>query len=273
MAVDRGAYIQHAPFGHVDVIHIVRELHLIFDFGRLVGGRPLEQVEPGEKGLRQDETVAASEHVEAARTGGRLDADRDREAARLNDRIRDRAEDEKPVVVMQERRRQAARDSGRLAVFAVFFAGDAQGSVTLEHVLVIWIAGRMAHGAAHAASVGVLRQCTAQGFHQTPAIGDRKIITVRRKGFGWGRAHGIPVFLGDAVGQRLVETGGDGRPSISASSGVTSGGGGGSSAAATVAFAGGMGAAWAARSNTNTQRPSHTFCALVSRNGANGQEI
>src|SRR3546814_2989281 len=43
MALLRGTHVEHAPFGHVDIVDVIGEGQAIFDVGRLEGGIALDQ--------------------------------------------------------------------------------------------------------------------------------------------------------------------------------------------------------------------------------------
>src|SRR3546814_1574206 len=66
--------------------------------GRLEGGIALDQCDAADEGLRRNEAAVLAEHVEAAGARRRLDPVRDREGARLEDRVRYRVQHEEPVV-------------------------------------------------------------------------------------------------------------------------------------------------------------------------------
>src|SRR3546814_10890328 len=83
MALLRGTHVEHAPFGHVDIVDVIGEGQAIFDVGRLEGGIALDQCDAADEGLRRNEAAVLAEHVEAAGARRRLDPVRDREGARL----------------------------------------------------------------------------------------------------------------------------------------------------------------------------------------------
>src|SRR3546814_4804979 len=71
--------------------------------GRLEGGIALDQCDAADEGLRRNEAAVLAEHVEAAGARRRLDPVRDREGARLEDRVRYRVQHEEPVVAPDRR--------------------------------------------------------------------------------------------------------------------------------------------------------------------------
>src|SRR3546814_6106135 len=62
MALLRGTHVEHAPFGHVDIVDVIGEGQAIFDVGRLEGGIALDQCDAADEGLRRNE-ARSEEHT------------------------------------------------------------------------------------------------------------------------------------------------------------------------------------------------------------------
>ena len=97
---------------------------------------PLISAKPAMKVCDEDEAAIVAEHVDAARPLGGLDADRDREGARLDHRVGDRAEDEEPVRLVRPRSGVRQPSEPRRASLS---SPDADRPVALERVLVVGI--------------------------------------------------------------------------------------------------------------------------------------
>lgn len=172
MARLRRAHVEHAPFGHVDIVEIIGQRNAIFDVGRLEGGRSLDERGARDQRLRQHEAAVLAEHVEAARPLGGLDADRNRKGARFEHRIRHRTGDEKPVVA-PDRQPRHLRPVDR--------------PVALQRILMIGIEPAFLDH--------------AERFDEAPAVGHRQLILDPRKGLRRRRTQRADIVLPHLVGQ------------------------------------------------------------------------
>ena len=291
----RGFDIEHAPFGHFDMVDIARNRDAVFDDRRLERGFTLEQREPGDESLRENKAMAAAESVVGIGVGRRLVADGYGKAARLDHRVRNPVGHEKPVVALEE--------AGLLA--------RRQRLVTLQRVVVEGIELRMAdvrqlgiervERGIDLAGRGVLLR--AERGHDAPAIGDagiddqigRRALTVPLvvEGFGRRRVDRAGIVLLDLVGQRLLVA----RAAAAIDQRLICGSGVDSRSRCCCTFRGRLrwrsprsidsgrrhgrrrsGMRWPGQAKQRGKKgggdahsPSHTFCADVSRNGANGQ--
>ena len=175
--------VEDAALADIDIIDVVGERQPVLDMRRDEGGVALDQGEAGDEGLGEDQGAIVAEDVVAAGLLGGLHAHGNREGARLDHRVRDRADDEEPVVPGQA---EPAVDPAaqRIGTFAGM-ARDADRPVALQRVLVVRIPPALAH--------------QAERLDQPPAVGNGEMLG--RKGLGRRRADRAGIHLVHRIGQ------------------------------------------------------------------------
>ena len=162
---------QHPLFGYVDVVGVERERQAVLDLGGLERGAALDQRGTGDEGLAENIAGIPPEHVEALPALGGLDADRDREGARLDHRVAGQAADEEPVVAVDRQPRHL---------------GAVYRAIALERILVIGI------------PPALLDQ--PERLDQPPAVGHRELVG--REGLRRRGADRAGVVLRHRIGER-----------------------------------------------------------------------